>query len=303
MTAETMRDRFARVATELLDTDPRVALVLADIGTDRFRATGAIERHPDRVINVGIREQLMVSTAGGLALEGFRAIAHSYAPFLVERSFEQVRLDFVHQGVGGILVSVGASYDWTMGGRTHHAPEDVALLSTLPGWTIHVPGHPDEAEAALRAAAAGDDAVYIRLSDRANREPHPVDRVTVIRRGSPGALAVFAVGPMLDAVETALEGIDATLLYTPTIRPLDGEGLRAAVTGDSLAIVEPYLEGTSLPTVSGLLSDRPMRYLAVGVPNAEHRRYGSPRQHDAAFGLDAPGLRERLAAWLEPVPA
>jgi transketolase len=190
-----------------------------------------------------------------------------------------------------------------MGGRTHHAPEDVALLSTLPGWTIHVPGDPDEAEAALRAAAAGDDAVYIRLSDRANREPHPVDRVTVIRRGSPGALAVFAVGPMLDAVETALEGIDATLLYTPTIRPLDGEGLRAAVTGDSLAIVEPYLEGTSLPTVSGLLSDRPMRYLAVGVPNAEHRRYGSPRQHDAAFGLDAPGLRERLAAWLEPVPA
>lgn len=303
MTAETMRDGFARVATELLDADPRVALVLADIGIDRFRATGAIERHRDRVINVGIREQLMVSTAGGLALEGFRAIAHSYAPFLIERSFEQVRLDFVHQGVGGILVSVGASYDWTMGGRTHHAPEDVALLSSLPGWTIHIPGHPDEAEAALRAAAAGDDAVYIRLSDRSNRAPHPVDRITAIRHGSAFAPAVLAVGPMLDAVETALEGLDFTLLYTPTVRPLDADGLRSGVTGDSLAIVEPYLEGTSLPAITGALSGRPMRYLAVGVPNAEHRHYGSPRQHDAAFGLDAPGLRQRLTAWLERVPA
>ena len=85
-----MRDRFVSTVTELLDSDPRVALVMADITVDRFNANGAQQRHPTRVVNVGIREQLMVNVAAGMALEGMRPIAHSFAPFLVERPFEQV---------------------------------------------------------------------------------------------------------------------------------------------------------------------------------------------------------------------
>lgn len=59
-------------------------------------------------------------------------------------------------------------------GRTHQSPGDVALLDTLDGWTIHVPGHPDEAELLLRHAAGGDDRVYLRLSGQSNPEPRPV---------------------------------------------------------------------------------------------------------------------------------
>jgi transketolase len=148
---ETMRDRFYRVSSELLDADERVAVVLADIGVSQFRELGVFDGHPKRAINVGIRESLMVSVSAGMALAGMRPIAHSYAPFLVERPFEQLKLDFSHQAVGGVLASVGASYDWASGGRTHHAPGDVAAVATLPGWTILVPGHVDEVETGLRA--------------------------------------------------------------------------------------------------------------------------------------------------------
>jgi transketolase len=92
---DTMRERFARVTAELLDADPRLAMVLADISADLFRA--ASRRHPDRVVNLGIREQLLISVAGGMALAGLRPIAHTFASFLVERPFEQIKLDLNHQ--------------------------------------------------------------------------------------------------------------------------------------------------------------------------------------------------------------
>ena len=104
-----MRTVFAATASSLLDEDPLAAVVLAEISADLFAKAAA--RHPERVLNVGIREQLMVSVGGGLALAGLRPIVHTYAPFLVERAFEQVKLDLAHQGARAVLVSIGASYD------------------------------------------------------------------------------------------------------------------------------------------------------------------------------------------------
>jgi transketolase len=295
-----MRDRFVSVLTELLDSDPRVAVVMADITVDRFKANGAIQRHPARVVNVGIREQLMVNVAAGMALEGMRPFAHSFAPFLIERSFEQVKLAFAHQGVGGVLVSCGASYDVAAYGRTHQSPGDVALVATLPGWRIHVPGHPDEVDAFLRNAAGTDDAVYIRLSERKNASAHADASGKLVgqRQGARGAPTIVAVGPMLDPVLEATAAIDATVLYAATVRPFDRNGLRAAVTGTDVILVEPYLEGTSAAVVSAAISDRTHRLLSIGVPPAEHRKYGSAARHDAAHGLDAEGLRRRISEWV-----
>jgi transketolase len=104
-----MRQTFVDTTTALLDEDPRTAVVLADISADAFAP--ARRRHPDRVLNVGIREQLMTGVAGGLALTGLRPYVHSYAPFVIDRAYEQIKLDLGHQDSGAVLVSIGASYD------------------------------------------------------------------------------------------------------------------------------------------------------------------------------------------------
>ncbi|MEU2390157.1 transketolase C-terminal domain-containing protein [Streptomyces sp. NPDC007369] len=296
---DNMRERFIAVTSRLLDEDPRLALVLAEISMDGFRP--ARQRHPDRVINVGIREQLLVGVGGGLALTGMRPVMHTFASFLVERPFEQLKLDFGHQGTGGVLVSAAASYDWPAGGFTHMSPGDVALMDTLDGWTVHVPGHPDEAEALLRHAyAAGDDRVYVRLSMQSNAAARPVDglRMQTVREGSAGV--VVAVGPLLDEVLAATEGLDVTVLYATTVRPFDETALREAVGRASadVVLVEPYLAGTSSAAAAQALVDRPHRVLGLGVGRAELRRYGTIEQHTAAHGLDARSLRERITEFL-----
>ncbi|RPK55302.1 putative 33.6 kDa protein in fasciation locus precursor [Streptomyces sp. ADI96-02] len=296
---DTMRDRFISTASRLLDEEPRLAVVLADISSDGFDP--ARRAHPDRVVNVGIREQLLIGTGAGMALTGLRPVVHTFASFLVERPFEQVKLDFGHQGVGGILVSAGGSYDWPAGGFTHMAPGDVALLDTLDGWTVHVPGHPDEAEALLREAVAGDDRVYLRLSLQSNREARPVGAGTgfaEVRGGRGGT--VIAVGPMLDNVLAATEGLDVSVLYAATVRPFDAQGVRRAAGAGAadVVIVEPYLAGTSTAPANDALADLPHRVLGLGVGRAELRRYGQLEEHLVAHGLDAHGLRERIAGFL-----
>ncbi|MGI8880399.1 MAG: transketolase family protein [Jatrophihabitans sp.] len=297
----TMRDEFNDVMRGTLDVDPRVALVLAEISADAF--VDAAERHPDRVINTGIREQLMIGVAGGLALTGMRPVAHTYAPFLVERPFEQIKLDLGHQDVGAVLVSIGASYDRSVSGRTHQAPADVALLDTLPGWTVYVPGHAGEVGPLLRQAISGEDRVYLRLSTQANAAAREVDpgRFEVVRRGSAGT--VLAVGPMLDRTLEAVAGLDVTVLYATTVRPFDGRTLLATLGAPVVVLVEPYREGTSVPFVAAALRHLPHRSIGIGVPAVELRHYGSPAEHDTAYGLDAASLRRRIQTVLAAQPA
>jgi transketolase len=284
-----MRARFYELARAALRDDDRVAVVTAEIGSD------ALGPHP-RHYNVGIREQLMIGVAAGLALEGYRAVAHSYTPFLVERPYEQIKLDLGHQDLGAVIVSTGGSFDAARAGRTHQAPEDVAALAALPGWTVHVPGHVDEAERLFARALATDDRVYLRLSEEENAEGIDGDGIVVLRRGEPAAPVVLAVGPTLQQTLAATANLPVTVAYTATVRPFDTSGLRAALadSGD-VVLVEPYLAGTSAAEVAAALVDRgPHRLLSLGVTLGELRRYGTPAEHRAAHGLDAAGIRASL---------
>jgi len=287
-----MRERFYELVREALDENDRVAVVTAQIGND------SIGEHP-RHFDVGIREQLMIGVAAGLALEGYRPVAHSYTPFLVERPWEFLKLDLGHNDLGAVLVSTGASYDAARSGRTHQAPEDVALVAALPGWTIHVPGHPEELDPLFRRSLAGDGRVYIRMSEEENHARVDGGGFTVLRHGSAGAPLIVAVGPTLRPVLEATASRDVSVAYLATVRPFPYEGVQDALgTGTDVVLVEPYQAGTSVAEIAVALRDRPHRLLALGVPNAEFRRYGTGAEHRAAHGLDATGVARSLDEFL-----
>ena len=295
-----MREAFRDAAVELLEEDPLTAVVLADISADLFAK--AMARHPARVLNVGIREQLMVSVGGGLALAGMRPIVHTYAPFLVGRAFEQVKLDLGHQRAAAVLVSVGASYDAARAGRTHQAPEDVALVGAVPGFSVHVPGHPDEVRSLLRGAVRALESgrsAYIRLTTEANRAVlgSGWGGLALLREGRLGV--VVAVGPMLDPVLEAVGDLDVSVAYATTVRPFDAGGLRAMAGASGVVVlVEPYLAGTSAGVVSEALAGRAHRLLSLGVRELELRRYGTPADHARMQGLDAAGIRRSVLEFL-----
>ncbi len=297
-TTSTMRQQAAATATELFVADPRVAIVLAEISTEYFEP--AFAHDPSRAVNVGIMEQTMVGVAAGLALEGFHPIAHTITPFLVERPLEQLKIDFGYQGLGGTFVSVGASYDYGMEGATHQSPGDVQILSSIPRMQILVPGTASEIDRLIRQTYANGHPTYVRTNIVQNADAFDVEvgRMHVVRRGSLGT--VVAIGPMLARTLEATAGFDVTVLYATSVEPFDAETL-AGVAGDRPAIVtvEPFYEGTVVGRVAEALRLVPSRIGSVGVPRTFVDRYGTADQLDRSFGLDASGIREQIARFLD----
>ncbi|EGK1568338.1 transketolase [Salmonella enterica] len=287
-----MRQRFAVVMSDLIKKNDNISLVLSDITAERF--SDVINEFPERVINVGIREQLMIDIVGGLALAGIRPFAHTFSSFLIERPFEQIKIAINHQKVGAVLVSAGASYDLSVDGRTHQAPADIALLNTLENWKIVIPGNAEEADYALRMAANDTGLYYIRLSTETNKETFWTgkDKFNILKIGKKGT--IIAVGPVAEKVLAATQHLDLTVLYSAIIKPFDSETLRDTLSVPDIAIVEPYLEGTSSHFISSTLSDIPHRILSIGVKIDELRKFGTPEEHIKAHGLDVESIKTKL---------
>jgi transketolase len=293
----TMREAATAAIVDLFRHDEHVAVVMADISLDQLRP--AVEHDPRRAINVGIMEQTAIGVAAGFALEGFHPIVHTIAPFLAERPFEQIKVDFGYQGLGGLFVSVGASYDYGESGATHHAPGDVQALGAIPRLEVLVPGTPREAAALIGRTYANGRPTYLRTSTVENDrdvELAPAG-LTLVRRGT--QLTVVVAGPLLSRTLDALDGLDATVLYATTLVPLDRETLaRESAEAAEIVLVEPVYEGTTAAQVSGALAHRPSRILSIGVPRRFIHSYGTLSEHDLELGLDTASIRARIRAFL-----
>ncbi|WP_395739738.1 transketolase family protein [Prosthecobacter sp.] len=286
-----MRKQFVTTTERLLDEDERVVVLLGDIGVFAFR--NAFKKHPQRIINIGILEQATVSVAAGLAKEGLIPLFHSIAPFVVERAFEQIKVDFGYQQLGGNFVSVGGSYDYAALGCSHHCPGDVSLMQAIPGVEIIAPGHPAELDVLMSQTYASGNPTYYRLSERSNRSAQSVTfgKAEVIHSGK--GPTVVTVGPFLDRVVEALEGTDATILYYTTITPFDAATLQQHAGDGRILCVEPFYEGTLAASVTQALRGQRIALSSMGVPRQFLTSYGPASYHDQACALMPADIRAR----------
>ncbi len=291
-----MRQQMVTTLEELMATDDRLVVVLAEISNSLFNKNNTA--FAKRILNLGIMEQTMVSVAAGIAMEGFIPVIHSITPFLVERPFEQIKDDFCYQQLGGNFISTGASYDYSTEGMTHHGSGDVQILRSLPGMQIVVPGTPGEFDALFRESYANGSPTYYRLTVKSNPVEYPVrfGEMVVVKQGKQAT--VIAVGPMLDSVLPAVEDMDVTVLYCTTVAPFDGRTLRATSQSNKIVVVEPYYEGVLVPDVCAAMRHTPIRIETIGVPHKVLSRYGEPEQHDEALGLTPKGIRRRIEQFL-----
>jgi transketolase len=287
-----MRKQFVDSMTRLLKADERIVLLLGDIGVFGFR--DAFAAHPDRVYNIGILEQSTVSVAAGLAQTGLIPVVHTIAPFLTERCFEQIKVDFGYQELSGVFVTVGASYDYAALGCTHHCPGDVQIMTSIPELQVMVPGSAGEFDALLASACGSGKANYIRLCEIENKETiaSTIGRAEVVRQGN--AATILAVGPMLAPVLEAAQGTDVTVLYYATVAPFDAATLRANAASGKVLLCEPYYRGGLSNAVTEALWPKPVLLRAVGVPHRFLRNYGKRSEHDAAIGFTPSDIRAEL---------
>lgn len=290
-----MRKQFVQTVERLLSCDEKLVLLLGDIGVFGFKR--AFELYPERVLNIGILEPTTISLASGLAKTDLIPIVHTIAPFLVERCFEQLKVDFGYQRVGGNFVSVGASYDYASLGCTHHCPGDVGILQSIPGMEIIVPGTSTEFNTLFNQAYSNGHPTYYRLSERENREPIAVTfgQANVLQQGS--SATVIAVGPVLEHVLPAVQDLDVGLLYYTTVAPFDYETLQDNLSASGkILIVEPFYAGTLSYKVLQAVRHQPVTMDFIGVPHDFLANYGHAEEHDEYIGLTCNNIREKLEA-------
>lgn len=243
-----MRNRFADVFYELGKDDPRLAVVVADISP-----AGSIAKFrqdfPDRFINTGVAEQVMIGLCAGMALRGMRPFAYTIATFALFRTFEFVRDDLCYQDLAVTVVGIGGGVTYTNLGGTHHAMEDVAIASAMPNMQVIAPCDPAETEAATRfLATKSEHPTYLRLG-KAGEPDLTADaadgfefgRLRTIRKGTD--TCILSYGPTVKmALDVAgkLEsekGESVSVISCHTLKPLDTEGVAEALRGHSRVVV------------------------------------------------------------------
>ena len=298
-----MRAAFVRALIELADRDPRVALLVGDLGYTVVEPFA--EAHPKRFFNVGVAEQNMVGVATGLAEGGFIPYTYSIATFAALRPYEFIRNGPILHRLPVRIVGVGGGFEYGAAGASHHALEDVAVMRAQPALTVIAPADHRQAATAFHALwdvpgpayyrIGKDDSVVVDGLDGRFR----VGRAEMVRDGM-DALFV-AMGPVSIEAQAAVDALGRAgrrcgLAIVASVSPPPIEDLAAELAKRPLAITveEHFVNGGLGSLVAEIIAERGLgcRLVRCGVRAPADGLTGSQRYLRELHGL----TREALAA-------
>lgn len=269
------------------------------------------QAHPERFFQMGMAEQLLMASAGGMAKEGFLPFVSSYAVFATRRAY-----DFIHQVIAEEHLNVKiccALPGLTTGyGPSHQATEDIAMLRGVPGLTIIDPCDALEIEQAVPAIAAHPGPVYMRLLrgqvplvlDEYNYR-FEVGKAALLRGGND--VLIISTGIMtMRALEVAKEmeggAADVAVLHVPTIKPLDEAAIlrEAAKPGRLVVVAENHsIIGGLGEAVATLLLRSAVTpvFRQIALPDAFLAAGALPTLH-SRYGISTEAMVESIKTWL-----
>ncbi len=279
---ENLRAAFAQTILETAKMDHDLVVMVGDISHGIFKPFASL--FPDRYYNIGILEPAMMSIAAGLSKVGLNPVVHTIAPFLIERSFEQIKLDFGYQKLSANLVSVGGTFDYSQLGVSHHSYSDVALVSEIPGSKIFAPGSAEEFRKLFAENYTSPGVKYFRLTENPHGAffpmPDPLGH-DLIKLSDGEDLTIVTTGAMLKGCLEVVKILSAEyaveLLHFPTVRPFDSKGFMRSVlrTGRYVSVEETSPRGGLASSVLECLAGVPeVRGIRLSVNSMLHG-YGS----------------------------
>lgn len=286
----------------------RMVILTADLAKS-FRIQGFIERYPDRIYNIGIAEQNMMSFAAGLAHEGFVPFALSFAPFASMRAAEQIRTDICYANLPVRIIGSYTGYSGGISGATHCALEDCAITTGFANMTVIEPCDGIEAMCLLDATMDWEGPVYCRMGSMAaaiySGDVHyEIGKAMLPRQGDDGAFIVsgIAVHHAMEAAHRIEEktGAKIRVVDMHTIKPLDQQAvIDAARTGRIVCAQDHNIIGGLGYAVAAVLAENGVacKYGILGCPD----KYVPLATTQYLYGeneYDAKGLCKHMEAML-----
>jgi transketolase len=282
------------------DQDERVVALCADL-TESTQMEGFKNKYPERFVEMGIAEQNMTAVAAGLAAVGKTPFISSYAAFSPGRSYDQIRVTISMNEQPVIVVGSHAGVSVGPDGATHQMLEDIAMMRALPNISVIVPCDYHEAKKATIALAQVRKPAYLRLAREKSpvvttpEMPFQIGKAQVWREGADVCLIV--AGPLAYEVLKAAEklahdGVEATVINNPSIKPLDEDTILEAAkhTGAIVTIEEAQVAGGLGGAVAELLSTKhPVPLERIGM-NDTFGQSGNVSELWKHYGLTAENI-------------
>jgi len=307
------RVAFGVTLVELARRDTRIVVCDADISKSTM--THAFSKEfPDRFFSCGIAEANMVSMGAGLALSGKIAFVTSFAAFVINKGYEQLRVSVAYPNTENFRV-VGTHSGISIGedGPSQMAIEDLSLVCALPGFTVLVPADELSTRALVPQMTYNKGPVYLRAGRPKAPIVYDADQPFSIGKAVevvPGSdVTLIACGLMLaEALHAAErlsgEGISARVIDMHTVKPLDREAIeKAARETGAIVVAEEHLadSGLGVRVAQVVAQTHPAAMEFVGVENT-YAESGSPDELLDKYGLRASNIADAARRVLRRKP-